>query len=108
LTLNHCHTGTLGLAVARALFLFLPEESGSGCLLLIGWQAKLVAAVGRTTTGLLWLSPPLATRGGITLSDPEKAEALSHSLDSQFQPVNDTSQPAVIEKVDEALQSSLS
>jgi hypothetical protein len=49
-------------------------------------------------------SPPLVTPGGTTLSDPEKAEALADSLESQFQPVNDPSDPAVIEMFTEALQ----
>jgi hypothetical protein len=49
-------------------------------------------------------SPPLVTPGGTPLSDSEKAEALADSLESQFQPVNDPSDPAVIEKVAEALQ----
>jgi hypothetical protein len=35
--------------------------------------------------------------GGIALSDPEKAEALADSLESQFQLINDQSDPAVIE-----------
>jgi hypothetical protein len=35
---------------------------------------------------------------------PGKAEALADSLESQFQPVSEPSDPAVIEKVDEALQ----
>jgi hypothetical protein len=48
--------------------------------------------------------PPLDTSGGTALSDPEKAEALADSLESQFQPVNDPSDPAVIDKVTEALQ----
>jgi hypothetical protein len=45
------------------------------------------------------LSPPLVTPGGAGLSDLEKAEALADSLESQFQPVNAPSDPAVIEKV---------
>jgi hypothetical protein len=49
-------------------------------------------------------APPLVTPGGTALSDPEKAEALADSLDSQFQPVNDPSDPVVIEKVTEVLQ----
>jgi hypothetical protein len=49
-------------------------------------------------------SPPLVIQGGTALSDSEKAEALADSLESQFQPVNDPSDPAVIEKVAEALQ----
>jgi hypothetical protein len=49
-------------------------------------------------------SPPLVTPGGTALSDSEKAESLPDSLDSQFQLVNDLSDPAVIEKVTEALQ----
>jgi hypothetical protein len=51
------------------------------------------------------LSPPLVTTGGITLSDSEKAEALTDNLDTQFQPVTDISVPAVIEKVDLTLRS---
>jgi hypothetical protein len=49
-------------------------------------------------------SPPLVTPGGTVLSDPEKAEALANTLESQFQLVNDPSDPVVIEKVTEALQ----
>jgi hypothetical protein len=49
-------------------------------------------------------SPPFVTPGGTALCDPEKAEALADSLESQFQPVRDPSEPAVIEKVTEALQ----
>jgi hypothetical protein len=37
----------------------------------------------------------------------EKAEAVADSLEEQFQPVNDHSVPAVIEKVDVALESYL-
>jgi hypothetical protein len=49
-------------------------------------------------------SPPLVTQGGLALSDSEKAEALVDSLEAQFQPVNDPSDPAVFEMVSEALQ----
>jgi hypothetical protein len=49
-------------------------------------------------------SPPLVTQGGLALSDSEKPEALADSLEAQLQPVNDPSNPAVIEKVGEALQ----
>jgi hypothetical protein len=49
-------------------------------------------------------SPPLVSAGGITLSDPEKTEALSDSLQCQFQPVDVPSDPAVIYMVAEALQ----
>jgi hypothetical protein len=49
-------------------------------------------------------SPPLVTPGGMALSDPEKAQVLADSLESQFQPVNDPSDPAVIEKVAKVLQ----
>jgi hypothetical protein len=49
-------------------------------------------------------SPPLVTPGGTALSDSEKAEALAESLESHFQPVNAPSDPAVIQKVTEALQ----
>jgi hypothetical protein len=49
-------------------------------------------------------SPPLVTPGGTALSDSEKAEALADGLESQFQPVNDPSDPTVIEKITQALQ----
>jgi hypothetical protein len=49
-------------------------------------------------------TPPLVTPGGIALSDSEKAEALTDSLEAQFQPVADPSDPAVIETVDVALR----
>jgi hypothetical protein len=49
-------------------------------------------------------SPPLVTPGGTALSDSEKTEALADSLESQFQPVNDPSDPALIEKLTEAPQ----
>jgi hypothetical protein len=48
--------------------------------------------------------PPLVTPGGIAFSDSEKAEALADSLEAQFQPVADPSDPAVIETVDVALR----
>jgi hypothetical protein len=41
-------------------------------------------------------SPPLVTPGGNALSDSEKAEALADSLESQFQPIIDPSEPPVI------------
>jgi hypothetical protein len=44
-------------------------------------------------------SSPLLVLGGLALSDSEKAEALADSLEAQFQPVNDPSDPAVIEMV---------
>jgi hypothetical protein len=47
---------------------------------------------------------PLACAGGLALSDSEKAEALSDSLEAQFQPVKDPSSPAVIEVVNEAMR----
>jgi hypothetical protein len=43
--------------------------------------------------------------GGLALSDSEKAEALADSLEAQFQPMNDPSDPAVIEMVFEAMRS---
>jgi hypothetical protein len=49
-------------------------------------------------------STPLVTQGCLALSDCEKAEALADSLEAQFQPENEPSDPAVIEKVHEALQ----
>ena len=49
------------------------------------------------------ISPPGHFRG-ITLSDSETAEALADRLETPFQPVTDTSVPAVIEMVDVALR----
>ena len=42
---------------------------------------------------------------GIALLHPEKAEVLSDNLETQFQPVTDSSVPAVIEMVDVGLRS---
>ena len=50
------------------------------------------------------LPPPLVKPRGITVLHSEKAEALANSLETQFQPVNDTLKPVVIEKVKEALK----
>jgi hypothetical protein len=41
--------------------------------------------------------------GGLALSDFEKAEELADSLEGQFHPVNDPSDPPVIEMVSEAM-----
>jgi hypothetical protein len=41
-------------------------------------------------------SPPLVTPRGIAFSDSEKPEALADTLETQFQPVADTSVPAVL------------
>ena len=49
-------------------------------------------------------SPLLDTPGGFALSDSEKSEALADSLEAYFQLVNDPSDSAVIEMVNEALQ----
>ena len=49
-------------------------------------------------------SPPLVTPGGTALSDSEKAEALADSPETQLQPVDDPSDPAVIEVVSEAMR----
>jgi hypothetical protein len=49
-------------------------------------------------------SPPLVSPGATGLCDPGKAEAMANRLTSEFQPINDPSDPAVIEKVTEALQ----
>jgi hypothetical protein len=46
----------------------------------------------------------LQVPGGLVLSDSEKAEALADSLETHFQPVNDPSDPAVIEMVNEAMR----
>jgi hypothetical protein len=51
------------------------------------------------------VSPPPGTRGRNAVSDSEKAEDLADNLYSQFQPVTDSSVPAVIEIVDVALRS---
>ena len=50
-------------------------------------------------------SSPLVTPGGIALSDSEKAEALADSLETQFQPVTDPSDPTVTKMVNVALRS---
>jgi hypothetical protein len=42
--------------------------------------------------------------GGLALSDSEKAETLADSLEAQFQPMNDPSEPAVIEMVNGAMR----
>jgi hypothetical protein len=49
-------------------------------------------------------SPPLVTQDVIALLGSEKAEILAYSLEAQFQPVNDPSEPAFIEKVEEAMR----
>jgi hypothetical protein len=48
---------------------------------------------------------PLVTPAGFALSDSEKAEVLANSLETQFQPVDDPSVPAVIEMVNVELRS---
>jgi hypothetical protein len=48
-------------------------------------------------------SPSLVTTGGLALSDYEKAEALTDSLEALFQLVNDPAVPAVNEVVNEAM-----
>jgi hypothetical protein len=42
--------------------------------------------------------------GGLALSDSEKAETLADSLEAQFQPVDDPSDPAFTEMVDVAMR----
>jgi hypothetical protein len=49
-------------------------------------------------------SPPLQVPGGLALSDSEKAEDLADSLEAKFHLVNDPSDPAVIEMVNEAMR----
>jgi hypothetical protein len=49
-------------------------------------------------------SPPRVTQGVIALLDSEKADALANSLEAQFRPGNDPSEPVFIEKVDEAMR----
>lgn len=48
--------------------------------------------------------PPLVKPKGIAVLHSEKPEALADSLETQFQPVNNTSNPVFIEKVREALK----
>jgi hypothetical protein len=48
--------------------------------------------------------PPFQVPGGQALSDSEKAEALADSFEAQFQPVNDPSDPAVIEMVNKTMR----
>jgi hypothetical protein len=50
-------------------------------------------------------STPLQVPGGLALSDSEKAEALADSLEVQFLLLNDPSDPALIEMIDEAMRS---
>jgi hypothetical protein len=49
-------------------------------------------------------SPPLQVPGGLAVSDSENAEALADSLEAQFQPVDDPSDPAFTETVDVAMR----
>jgi len=48
--------------------------------------------------------PSLVKPKGIAALHSEKPEALADSLETQFQPVNDTSKPVFIEKGREALK----
>jgi len=48
---------------------------------------------------------PILSRRGIPLSDSEKAEDLTDSLETRFQPATDPSVPTVIEMVEVALRS---
>jgi hypothetical protein len=43
---------------------------------------------------------PLHVQSGLAFSDSGRAEALADSLEAQFQPVDDLSDPAFIEMVD--------
>jgi hypothetical protein len=45
----------------------------------------------------------LQVPGGLAFSDTEKKEALADSLEAQFQPVDDPSDPAFIEMADVAM-----
>jgi hypothetical protein len=47
---------------------------------------------------------PLQVSGGQALSDSEKAQALADNLETHFQPVDDPSEPTVIEMVNEAMR----
>jgi archaellum component FlaG (FlaF/FlaG flagellin family) len=46
----------------------------------------------------------LATGGSNIFTNSEKAKALADSLETQFQPVNDPSDPAVTDLVNEAMR----
>ena len=50
------------------------------------------------------LPPPLVKPGGIAVLHSEKAEALADRLETQFQSVNNTSKPVIIEKVKKVLK----
>ena len=52
-------------------------------------------------------SPPLVTSRRLALSDSKKAEALAASLETQFQPVHDKSEPSVTEVVNDAVRATL-
>jgi hypothetical protein len=47
---------------------------------------------------------PMQVTGGLAFSDSEKAEALADSLEAQFQPVDDPSDPAFTQIVDVAMR----
>ena len=47
----------------------------------------------------------MVTTGGIALSESEKGETHAHNLETQFQPVNNPSAPAITEMVEVALRS---
>jgi hypothetical protein len=81
-----------------------PKDQWSGTLESLDAEDQSLWKMTRRVMRIPTPSPPLVTPGGTALSYPEKAEALAESLESQFQPVNDPSDPAVIEKVAEALQ----
>jgi hypothetical protein len=61
---------------------------------------KITKRVMRVSTPSL----PLQVPGGLAVSDSEKAEALADSLEAQFQPVDDPSDPAFTEIVDVAMR----
>jgi hypothetical protein len=77
------------------------NDQWSDTLKALHWEDQSLWRMKKGVIRVTTLSFPL---GGIPLLDSEKAEALAESIEAQFQPVNEPSDPAVIETVDEALR----
>jgi hypothetical protein len=58
----------------------------------------------KLTKRLMRVPTPLQVPAGLALSDSERAEALADSLEAQFQPVENPSDPAFTESVDVAMR----
>jgi hypothetical protein len=80
------------------------NDQWRGTLQCLGPEDKSLWKMTRRVMRVPTSSPPFVTPGGTAVSDSEKAETLPDSLESQFQPVNDPWDAAVIEKITEALQ----